>query len=186
MKLNKSFQPIAKEAEEVYNNGNFFQFNISSIIKDINSNKLTIEKETIDIQHWFKEHGLDFGIITESHLQNVDVRLPIIQAEIRINKYEIIDGHHRIKRAYDDDGLCYIESYKLKGEQLAEYLMSIEQYEAYIQYWNDKIDCYIEDMKRGYYIYFFENKLSCISFLEFRSIVFLITVDNKQKLYFMH
>ena len=40
-----------------------------------------------------------------------------------MNKYEIIDGHHRLKRAYDD-GLTHIESYKLKGEQLAAYLMS--------------------------------------------------------------
>lgn len=148
MKLKKSFQPIAQEAEEVYHNGSFLKFNISAIIDDINLRKLAVEKEIIDIEHWFKEHGLDFGIITESHLKNVDVSIPIIQAEIRINKYEIIDGHHRITRAYED-GLRYIESYKLNGEQLAEYLMSIEQYEAYIRYWNDKVDCYIEDMKRG-------------------------------------
>lgn len=141
MKLNKKFEVISKTAEEEYHNGFFLRFNISAIIEDIASKKLIVESKRIHIINWFKEHAIEFGVINEEHLPSVDISVPIIQAEIRINKYEIIDGNHRMQKAYND-GRTYISSYKLTGEQLANYLMSKEQYESYIRYWNEKVDAY--------------------------------------------
>lgn len=140
MKLNKKFTPISETAEEVY--GGFLQFNISAIIEDIASKKLIVDKKRIHIKNWFKEHSIEFGVINKEHLPSVDLSVPIIQAELRINKYEIIDGNHRMQKAFDN-GRIYINSYQIKGEQLANYLMSKEQYESYIRYWNEKVDCYM-------------------------------------------
>ena len=140
MKLNKKFTPISETAEEVY--GGFLQFNISAIIQDIASKKLIVDKKRIHIKNWFKEHSIEFGVINKEHLPSVDLSVPIIQAELRINKYEIIDGNHRMQKAFDN-GRIYINSYQIKGEQLANYLMSKEQYESYIRYWNEKVDCYM-------------------------------------------
>lgn len=144
LKLNKKFEPVSTSAEEEYHNGFFLKFNISAIIEDIASKKLIVDKKRIHIRNWFKEHPIEFGVINEEHLPSVDINVPIIQAEIRIEKYEIIDGNHRMQKAFND-GRTYISSYQIKGEQLANYLMSKEQYESYVRYWNEKVDCYIKD-----------------------------------------
>lgn len=138
MKLNKKFTPISETAEEIY--GGFLQFNISAIIEDIASKKLIVDKKRIHIKNWFKEHSIEFGVINKEHLPSVNLSTPVIQAELRINKYEIIDGNHRMQKAFDN-GRIYINSYQIKGEQLANYLMSKEQYESYVRYWNEKVDC---------------------------------------------
>lgn len=137
IKLNKKYQPFATDADEIYING-FFHFNISQIIKDIDSKKLLVQSEKINLKNWLKEHSLEFSVIDKEHLKTVDTNKPILQAEIRINKYEIIDGNHRIQKAFDE-GLKYINSYKLQGEQLFPYFMEKQQYEAYVKYWNEKL-----------------------------------------------
>ena len=142
MKINKNFEPISETAEEVY--GGFLQFNISVIIEDIASKKLIVKNKRIHIKNWFKEHPIEFGVINKEHLPSVDLSVPIIQAELRINKYEIIDGNHRMQKAFDE-GRTYINSYKITGEQLADYLMNEEQYKSYVNYWNEKLANYIED-----------------------------------------
>ena len=143
MKLNKKFEPSSIPAEEIY--GGFLRFNISAIISDIAIKKLLVQKKRIYLKKWFKEHSADFSVINEKHLRTVDLTVPVIQAEIRIQKYEIIDGNHRMKKALDD-GRTYINSYQVSGEQLANYLLNKEQYESYVRYWNEKVENYIEDM----------------------------------------
>lgn len=137
IKLNKKYQPIATDADEIYING-FFYFNISQIIKDIDSKKLIVQSEKINLKNWLKEHSLEFSVIDKEHLKTVDMNKPVMQAEIRINKYEIIDGNHRIQKAFNE-GLKYINSYKLQGEQLLPYFMEKQQYEVYVKYWNEKL-----------------------------------------------
>ena len=143
LKLNKKFEPSPIPAEEVY--GGYLQFNISAIISDIATKKLLVQKKRIYLKKWFQEHPADFSIIDKEHLKSVNLNTPVIQAEIRIQKYEIIDGNHRMKKALDD-GRTYINSYQVSGEQLANYLLNKEQYESYVQYWNEKVENYIEDM----------------------------------------
>ncbi|MBC2579160.1 hypothetical protein [Clostridium sp. DJ247] len=44
-------------------------------------------------------------------MPKVNVKKTVIQAEIRPNKFEVIDGKHRMERAYRE-GLEFIDSYK--------------------------------------------------------------------------
>ena len=140
LKLNKNFKPSSIPAEEVY--GGFLQFNISAILSDIASKKLIVQKKRIYLKKWFKEHSIEYAIINQKHLPSVNLDTPVIQAELRIERYEIIDGNHRMQKAFDN-GRTYINSYRVNGEQLANYLISKEQYEAYVRYWNEKIKNYI-------------------------------------------
>jgi len=143
LKLNKKFEPSSIPAEEIY--GGFLRFNISAIISDIATKRLLVQKKRIYLKKWFKEHSADFSVINKEHLKSVNLNTPVIQAEIRIQKYEIIDGNHRMKKALDV-GRTYINSYQVSGEQLANYLLNKEQYESYVRYWNEKVENYIEDM----------------------------------------
>lgn len=78
------------------------------------------------------------GLIDENHLPKVDITKPVIQAEIRPGRYEIIDGNHRLEKAYRDN-IETINSYKLKGEQLVKYFIETRGYEAFVEYWNSKL-----------------------------------------------
>jgi hypothetical protein len=68
----------------------------------------------------------------------VDVTKTILQAEIRPGMFSIIDGNHRIEKAFRE-GILSIHSYKLRGEQLISYFMKVEGYEAFVVYWNSKL-----------------------------------------------
>ena len=52
------------------------------------------------------------GFLNEKHIDSVDVSVPIILAEMNPNKYNVIDGHHRLEKAYRN-GIESISAYKL-------------------------------------------------------------------------
>lgn len=52
--------------------------------------------------------------------------------------FEVIDGNHRMELAYRQD-LKYVQSHKLKGEQLLPYFADIRGYRAFVEYWNSKL-----------------------------------------------
>ena len=122
-----------QEDEECYPNG-IFRFNISRIVEDIESGKLQAEMDKIDVPHWIKNHCM--GDVNEDHMPNVVLSKPVIQAEIKAGFFEIIDGRHRMEKALREN-LQYIDSYKLKGEQLLDYFIDEKGYRAFIGYWND-------------------------------------------------
>ncbi|MGO1368834.1 MAG: ParB N-terminal domain-containing protein [Senegalia sp. (in: firmicutes)] len=123
------------ENEEIYQNG-IFHFNISRILEHIISGKIEVEKEEINVSDWYKTHFN--GLIDEEHLYTVDTTKPVIQAEISPNRYVIIDGNHRLEKAYRNN-IKTIDSYKLKVDQLLEYFTDIRGYESFVEYWNSKI-----------------------------------------------
>lgn len=55
--------------------------------------------------------------------------------------FELIDGHHRLEKA-KREGLEFIDSFKLSGEQLSRYLTSVERYQTFVKYWNNKLQEY--------------------------------------------
>ena len=127
IKLNKNYVPLPTQSgDEIYPNG-IFNFAISRIIEDICSGKLAVEQEKINIQDWFKTHLR--GSVTEEHLPAVDVSKPVIQAEIKPGFFEIIDGNHRMERAFRE-GTEFIDSYKLRGEQLLPYFIMLPRSET--------------------------------------------------------
>ncbi len=130
----KLYNPCpADEGDEIYPNG-IFHFNISRIVEDIESGKLQVELEKIDVPHWFKNHCM--GDVNKDHMPNVVLSKPVIQAEIKAGFFEIIDGRHRMEKALREN-MQYMDSYKLKGEQLLDYFIDERGYRAFIDYWND-------------------------------------------------
>lgn len=136
IKLDKNFIPLPNDVgDEIYPNG-IFNFSISRILEHIASGKLKAEEEQINVGEWFKLHIR--GAVNEEHLTKVNVRKPVIQAEIRPDRFEIIDGNHRMERAFRE-GVEFIDSYRLKGEQLLPYFADERGYKAFIEYWNSKL-----------------------------------------------
>lgn len=123
------------KGDEIYVNG-IFNFSISRILEHIDLGKLEVEKEKINVKEWFRLHFR--GLVNEEHLSMVDISKPVLQAEIRPGMLEIIDGNHRMERAYRE-GIEFVESYKLKGEQLLPYFADIRGYKAFVEYWNSKL-----------------------------------------------
>ena len=50
----------------------------------------------------------------------------------------IIDGNHRLEKAYRDRVKTII-SYKLMAEQMIPYFIDVKDYQAFVGYWNDKL-----------------------------------------------
>ncbi|MCA0991402.1 ParB N-terminal domain-containing protein [Pseudalkalibacillus hwajinpoensis] len=136
IKMNKNYVPlVCNVGDEIFRNGLFY-FNITRMTEDIHAGHLHVDIEMIDVKEWFNSHF--HSSINEEHLPLVNVDSPIIQAEIRPGMYEIIDGNHRIEKAYREE-LPTIQSYKLKGEQLLPYFKDKELYVAFVEYWNSKL-----------------------------------------------
>ena len=136
LKLDKNYKPIPTNVgDEIYPNG-IFNFNISKRLEHITAGKLEAEIELIKVSEWFKRHiG---GSVNENHLPTVDITKPILQAEIHPGVFEIIDGNHRIEKACRND-VEFVNSYKLKGEQLVACFADVRGYKAYVEYWNSKL-----------------------------------------------
>jgi ParB-like chromosome segregation protein Spo0J len=65
--------------------------------------------------------------------------MPIILAEISPGKYNVIDGNHRIEKAYRL-GTERIPAYILTARQHLRFLTTVKAYHAYVEYWNNKIE----------------------------------------------
>ena len=124
---------LVEDGDELYPNG-IFVFNITKMIEYIGSHKNEIELESIKVKGY--RDGL--SDLTESHIDTVDIMIPIILAEIRPGGYNVIDGNHRLEKAYRM-GVDDISAYRLTPKQHMPFLTSLKAYHAYVEYWNSKI-----------------------------------------------
>lgn len=106
------------------------------MLDDIESGKLPVARETINVKEWLSPHC--DSLINEDYMSKVMLSGPVIQAEIRYGRFEIINGNHRMAKALRE-GIPFIDSYKLTGPMLLGYLIDEREYKAYIEYWNDKL-----------------------------------------------
>ncbi len=138
LKLKKNYIPKKQinEELEIYKNG-IFNFFISRILEDIENGIFKPRKERINIEKWRKIHCTNDSL-NEEHLKTVNTRKPIIQAEISISRFEIIDGNHRFEKAFRD-GKKTINSYKIYVEDLIPYFYDQKGYECFVKYWNSKL-----------------------------------------------
>jgi len=134
LKPDKGFVPYPeKERDEFYPNG-IFKFNISRMIEYINTNPEEFRQEEIIIQDYISA----FSSLNEEHLPTVDTSKPVIIAEIAPERFNVIDGNHRLEKA-KRSGQKAISAYRLTPEQHIKFLSSVKSYTAYIDYWNQKL-----------------------------------------------
>ena len=134
LSIDKGFKPaLVNHEDELYQNG-IFVFNITKMTEHLCKHKDGITPESIEI----KVYRSGFAVLTENHIDKTDITVPIILAEIRPGWYNVIDGNHRLEKAYRM-GVDYVKGYKLKPEQHMPFLISLNAYHAYVEYWNSKI-----------------------------------------------
>jgi len=135
LKVDKRFQPLSEdEGDEFYPNG-IFEFNITKLLVFIKANPHTFQAEEVSVEfvRTFPSSNLN-----ESTIQVANIAEPIVLAEIAPDRYNVIDGNHRLEKAYRD-GASKILAYKVRAEQHVAFLTSVTAYESYIEYWNSKI-----------------------------------------------
>ena len=133
--IDKNFAPASMDdGDELYPNG-IFVFNITKMTEYLRRHKDEISTERIEVKAC--RDGLSDQ--DESHIDKTDITAPIILAEIRPGGYNVIDGNHRLEKAYRM-GVEYITAYRLKPEQHMPFLTTLKAYHAYVEYWNSKIN----------------------------------------------
>lgn len=138
--LNNKFRPLpVDDGDELFPNG-IFVFNISKLITFIKSNPNRFLPEEIEVQSLrsFTSNKLD-----ELTIKTANLSEPIVLAEISPGNFNIIDGRHRLEKAYRNN-VSKIPAYKIHARQHLEFLTSLKAYKKYIEYWNAKIDKFYE------------------------------------------
>ncbi len=134
LRLDGDFTPCPVcVGDELFPNG-IFEFNITKIVEYIQRNPESIPLEQIAV----KDFSAAFSSINESHVDSVEVSKPVILAEISPERYNLIDGHHRMEKARRM-GIENIRAYKLDAHQHIRFLTSEKAYVAYVEYWNGKL-----------------------------------------------
>ena len=133
-KPDRNFKPFpTEEGDELFPNG-IFVFNISRMLEYIGDNPGLFTPESVSVEEVYSPHHQ----INEAHLDNADLSVPVILAEIAPDRYNLIDGHHRVEKAFHQN-IERIKAFRLKSQQHIQFLESKEAYEKYVDYWNGKI-----------------------------------------------
>ena len=133
LKVDDNFTPYPTAAgDEMYPNGIFY-FNITKLIEYVQENKNDIILEEVSVRTCSKSSS-----INESHIDSVDTSQPVILAEIAPQRYNMIDGNHRVEKARRL-GIDTIMAYRLTVDQHIKFLTDKDAYISYIGYWNDKV-----------------------------------------------
>jgi hypothetical protein len=121
------------DGDEYYRNG-IFVFNITKMTEFITDNPKIFVPEEVRVNDF-----RDFLSLNETHLDFVDISRPVISAEISPFRYSLIDGQHRIEKAFRL-GQETILAYRLTVQQHIRFLTSSQAYESYVGYWNSKLE----------------------------------------------
>jgi hypothetical protein len=136
LKLNKAFAPLPRrDDDEFYPNG-IFEFNVTRILAFIEENheKFPVEMVSVDSLYHYSPDHLDEETIKSANLKN-----PILLAEISPGRFNVIDGNHRVERA-KRDGVAQLPARRVSPEHHVPFLTTVRGYQAYIGYWNEKLD----------------------------------------------
>jgi hypothetical protein len=136
LKINKKFIPCQVDNDdELFPNG-IFEFNISKILEFIKANPDRVKLLDIKVADLYAHSS-----INESHIDSVDITIPVILAEISPDNYNLIDGHHRVEKARRLN-IQALKAYRLNVNQHINFLTSLKAYLSYVEYWNSKIGRY--------------------------------------------
>ena len=132
----EDFEPLPVETgDEIFRNG-IFEFNITKLlafIKDSPAQFSIFQVKLVELA----DQGVDD--LDEVTIQQANMSEPILLAEISPDRFNVIDGNHRLERARRD-GRKDIFAYRVRAHQHLLFLTSRKAYEAYVDYWNSKID----------------------------------------------
>ncbi len=134
LQIDQSFKPCSADVgDELFPNG-IFEFNITKIQEYIRDNAeiFTITEAAI------KDFSWELSSLDEAYVDSADITKPVILPEITPDRCNLIDGHHRMEKARRL-GVQILPAYKLAMPQHIKFLTSKSAYEAYVGYWNDKI-----------------------------------------------
>ena len=134
--ISKKFTPCpVEEDDELFPNG-VFEFNVTKMQLFINENpQLFPLTQARVVEYSALNTNLDDGYIFS---EAVDVDRPVILAEIAPDRYNLIDGHHRLEKARKL-GMKFVPAFKIAPEQHMAFLTTSSGYIAYIDYWNQKV-----------------------------------------------
>jgi hypothetical protein len=145
LQLDRRFQPCAADpGDELYPNG-IFEFNVTRLLTFIRAHaeRFPIELvELTDIPDYGAGENLDEAAILAS-----DLSRPILLAEIAPGRYNVIDGHHRLAKAHRE-GLRRMPVHRVRCPEHLGFLTSARAYEAYVEYWNSKLDSVPRNTRR--------------------------------------
>lgn len=134
LKVDNNFTPCpVDDGDEIFLNG-IFEFNITKIISHVQKNPDCFPLEEVVVKDVYN----GFSSVNESHMEHVDISRPIILAEIAPDRYNVIDGNHRLEKAHRM-GIKTVQSYRLNATQHIKFLIGIKPYTTYIEYWNSKL-----------------------------------------------
>lgn len=134
LSADKNYVPASEDdGDELYPNG-IFVFNITKMIEYIRVHQDEIPLESIEV----KAYTRGWSKLDEVTIDKADITVPLILAEISPGRYNVIDGNHRLEKAYRV-GVDHITAYKLTPEHHMPFLTSLKAYHTYIEYWNSKI-----------------------------------------------
>lgn len=151
-----NFEPLLpNDYDETFRNG-CFHFNIEKLLPYVAKHKNELLQVSVAVSDWRKENGPD-----DEYIELADLTRPIILAEIAPDRlefypdidpanwmargYNLIDGHHRIEKAYRH-GVEQLPAYILPMEHHVGFIF--KGYKEYASYWNGKLLDYENDMKR--------------------------------------
>ena len=130
----RNYKPLEiRDGDEFYPNG-IFVFNITRLLEHIAANPGEYVLETIKVS----DYRNSFAVINQGHLSDVDIQVPAILAEISPGRFNVIDGNHRLEKAYND-GVDELKAYKLPPKQHSLFITDQKAYDTFIDYWNGKL-----------------------------------------------
>lgn len=137
LQLDPGFQPCGVEpGDELYPNG-IFEFNVTRLLAFIGAHPERFPIESMELT------DIDFGRGAnpdQAAILESDLSRPILLAEIAPGRYnDVIDGHHRLAKAHRQ-GPCRMLVHRVRCPEHIAFLTSTRAYEAYVEYWNSKLD----------------------------------------------
>ena len=134
LEADNRFSPCPVESgDEIFPNG-IFEFNITKIIDHIQRTPDNDYPEEVLVKDFYT----GFSSVNESYMEHVEISRPIILAEISPERYNVIDGNHRLEKAHRM-GIKTIQAHRLNVKQHIKFLISKKAYTTYIEYWNSKL-----------------------------------------------
>lgn len=137
LRPDRGFQPCSAEpGDELYANG-IFEFNITRLLAFVQAHTERFPTEFVELVD-IPDYG-GGGSLDGAAVDAADPSRPILLAEIAPDRYNVIDGHHRVAKARRE-GVRHIPAHRVRCPEHVAFLTSTRAYETYIEYWNSKLD----------------------------------------------